>query len=147
MSDAFSQLNFEGTFQSLINRIESELEAFRSIYSIISRYTVADFSVRYRAEQVRIAELLESEILEGASSQTDRLIQQLQEGIQRAKRKITSLDQIVQYNLEAAIDRLEREEQGAARSRRVRLQSRDSIALGQISQRFKPIWTRPYETP
>ena len=107
--DVLTQANLERVINIINNKVSAHLDELSDLHIIITDYSQKHYTPVYKSDKIKFKELIKFEIMSGSSGMTDIYAGELNTDLERLKRKISNIDQIVEYNLEAAIDMLDSE--------------------------------------
>ncbi|MEJ2544447.1 MAG: ATP-binding protein [Calditrichaceae bacterium] len=107
--NVLTQANLEKVINILSNKVTSHLDEFSDLHTIISEYAQKRYAPDFKYDKINFKELIQFEIMGSSSGMTDIYADSLNTKLEQLKRKISNIDQIVEYNLETAIDMLDDE--------------------------------------
>ena len=107
--DVLTQANLEKVINILSNKVSGHLDELSDIHTIITDYSQKRYTPVFKSDKIKFKELIQFEIMNGSSGITGTYANELNTELESLKRKISNIDQVVEYNLEAAIDMLDSE--------------------------------------
>ena len=105
--DVLTQANLEKVINILSNKISAHFDELSDLHTIITDYSQKSYTPVFKSDKIKFKELIQFEIVSGSSGMTDVYADELNTELVRLKRKLSNIDQVVEYNLEAAIDMLD----------------------------------------
>lgn len=107
--DVLTQANLEKFIHILSNRVSVNVNELSDLHTIVTDYSQKRYTPIYKSDKIKFKELIQFEIMSVSSGIIAVYDDELNTELESLKRKISSIDQIVEYNLEAAIDMLDPE--------------------------------------
>ncbi len=112
MADTLVNAHLEQTVQSYQNRSKSIQDDLSETHSIVKEKEDSGLIPRVKIDEVPIKELVREEVIEHLQNGFDDAMSSLRPRLEKISRSISEIDQIVEYNIEAALQILrEREEE------------------------------------
>jgi hypothetical protein len=111
LTDAIIQANFSQAFGGFFQRIQSTAENLSDEHSVFTKKDISNIPPQSEIVDIPLKELVEDEILGSAFKSRDELVDKIDLQMKSLLHKINNLDQIVEFNLEAAHDMLKEDGQ------------------------------------
>lgn len=112
--DTITQADFVQTFHGFFRRIEKDISQLTDVHLIYKECDLDHIPPDTKVDQVHFKELIDDEILSRANQNFKTLEANLSRELESTLRRISSLDQIVEFNLDAAYNLLkERSDENA----------------------------------
>jgi len=107
--DALFNAHLDKAFCGFRDRLLEASDQLKEKYTIITDYNIEQVPPKTKIKDISLKNLVEGEITAHATTKYSTLLQKLQSDIESLSRSISSLDQIVEFNLDAALDLLKEE--------------------------------------
>ncbi|MBN1407398.1 MAG: ATP-binding protein, partial [Calditrichaceae bacterium] len=107
--EVVTQANLEKVIFLINNKVSEQMDELHDTHTIITEYSQKQDTPVFKSDKIRFKELIQFEIMTGSSGMADDYADELNIELERLKRKISNIDQVVEFNLEAAIDMLDDE--------------------------------------
>jgi dephospho-CoA kinase len=107
--DTLFKANLDQVFGGFQDRLLEATDRLKEKYTIITDFDIEQVPPKTKIKDISLKNLVEGEITAHAKAKYKTLLQKVQSDIESLSRSISSLDQIVEFNLDAALDLLKEE--------------------------------------
>ena len=111
LTDSIIQANYNQALSGFFQRIQKTVDNLSNEHSVFTKKDINNIPPKSDIVDIPLKELVENEILGLACKSQDKLVDKFDKQIKSLLLKITNLDQIVEFNLEAAYDMLKEDKQ------------------------------------
>jgi hypothetical protein len=101
---------FSQSFSGFIKRMFTNVDTLPENHTVLAFVDLKNLPLKIKSDKVALKDLLKEETLNSAESEIERINTNLQQVLDAASRSLATMDQVVEYNLEGALNLIRNEE-------------------------------------